>query len=301
MRHLRSVLVMGLLAVAATLSLASLEDHSHHEEPPDPTPADPPRKKDETWVVAGLYDGQTAVPTNQSFRLTVGSRDLRIATPALSSVIRLYRTEDRAAVPFEAKVWSAETELTVPGGLEPGTDYELDVGSLAGWLATVRVLPPGPIWFSTESAPRVTGLWRSGTTLIIAFSEPMNPAQIALGFDGVNVLWEQGGELLSLAGDRNLAAFDSLIDGPLFLFAPITFADTLGEVWLRVAAGVRGLAGGTLDGDGDGSPGEVEDDYLELLDTARLPTCFVRPDIPAPCVRPEDVPDLSHVPGEWQY
>ncbi|MBT3221344.1 MAG: hypothetical protein HN348_19855 [Proteobacteria bacterium] len=69
-------------------------------------------------------------------------------------------------------------------------------------------------------------------------------------------------------------------------------------MWVKVAGEVRGLSGGTLDGNGNGSPGEAEDDYLsEPLLLGQLPACFSRDDVPAPCINETDV--LDRDTGWW--
>ena len=231
---------------------------------------------DDTWVVSNVYDGQTAVSTDLTIRLAIGSRDLD--SNGLDR-IQLMRAEDRESVPFNRRMES-EASFIDPVSLAPDTAYILDVSGLSPYLTVTRRLP-GPITFSTGSAPKVTGLWRNEDTLIISFSEPMNPATLQMNQASIDLIWlDDDGEVRSLASDTNLANYTWDTSGELFMMAPVP----QGLFWIKVAAEVRSNTGVPLDGNANGIPGESEDDFLLFVNTESLNTCFTREDIPVPCV-----------------
>jgi hypothetical protein len=146
--------------------------------------------------------------------------------------------------------------------------------------------------FSTVQGPRVTGLWMNGDTLFVVFSEPMDSSTLSMALGSVDVLWSEDGELHSIAMDLNLASFVWEADEFVFRVAPVDFG---GQLWVKVSGNVRGESGAYLDGNGNGVPGEVDDDFLEEITLSDLETCHTREDIPDPCVRFEDLPD------EWGW
>ncbi len=181
-------------------------------------------------------------------------------------------------------------------GLEPDTDYILDLTEMGNLLMVIRTVPE-PINFSTQSRPTVTGVWRIDDTVLIAFSEPMDNESLRIDPESVDLLWEEDGELHSISADLNLSGFVSEAQERLFMFAPITWG---GMAWIKVSRHVRGRSGVYLDGDEDHIPGEVGDDYLVELDLGLLSECYTRGDVPAPCVHQEDVQrDNEEDPWWW--
>ena len=255
-------------------------------------------QRDETWIVANVFDGQTHVPRDITFEITVGYRDFEEEDRAYGelpegAVVLLTRALGNQPVPCAIEVEHTRTLVKPLAPLSPDADYELDAAPFVARTTSVR-MAAFPIDFSTRAAPRVTGLWRVGATLMIAFSEPMDPDTLYLGHDSVDLIWEEDGELRSAATHHNLAGYVWETRGDLFALAPISFADDsgFGSLTVMVAADVLGESGVPLDGDGDRRPGEVDDDYFQDVTTTLLPECFTREDIPDPCVHERDVPDL---------
>ncbi|MDD5305811.1 MAG: hypothetical protein PHU25_00680 [Deltaproteobacteria bacterium] len=257
---------------------------------------------DETWVVENVFDGQTAVPRDHVIRLTIGYRDFagfeaetysdevkELTATELAKITLRPRNVPAPPVDFEVKI-NGTTSVIEHDAFAPNTEYVLDLTGI-GNLAVERIIPK-PLGFSTTAGPRVTGLWRSDDTLIIAFSERMDPATLSLASDSVDVLWEKDGDLHSIASELNLADFAWKTDGFLFFAASMTPFD---EAWIKVDRSVSGESGGLLDGDKDGVPGEAGDDFVQQVSYSTLPSCFTRADIPAPCVT-EDTGDLNQ---EW--
>ncbi|MFH2008942.1 MAG: hypothetical protein ABI333_20300 [bacterium] len=298
MRMLRNGFGLALLAVGVVLSMASSWDDG--EGGPDSWEDDwqepEPLIIDDTWVVESLFDGQTGVSRDVVIRLTIGEEDLGAEHVWAVQDVLLYREDDGTHLPIDTEVYFETSMIRPRDGLAPDTDYVLDLQSLEPQLVSIRTLP-GLIHFSTRSAPKVTGLWRSGDTLIVTFSESMDPASLFIGQTSLDVLWEEDGALRSIAADHNLAGYAWEAADLLFMMAPIDFADALGDVWVKVAADVRGASGVLLDGDADGTAGQSHDDYFAQIDTLALPTCFTRSDIPMPCVHQDEVPDNS----DWRW
>jgi hypothetical protein len=287
MSRLRALVAVATLAVAALLSVASLyggdDDDGHWTPPPDPVP-----EYDETYLVENLWDGQTSVPRGHVFDLTVGTRDLLNPGAALEQV-RLRDLDAERSVELEATIGYDRTVLAPLDPLEADHDYVLQLQGLAPYLQ-VRRWVPGDLHFSTRTAPRLVSLWRSEDTLLVLFSEPMDPATLRLGPGSVDLLWtDADGAVISLAETVNLAnlAWDTIDE--LFRLAPL---DRDGPLWLTVAAAVESERGAPLDDAGDGSGGGVEDDVVVRFFPEDLPTCATRSDIPDPCVDPTTVPDL---------
>jgi len=250
----------------------------------------------ETWVAENLFDGQTAVPRDHEIRLTIGYRDfvefegdeidgdVRDRASAAFAQIAIYRLGyGSAQLSLDVQIHD-ESSIIGHAPFAENTSYVLDLNALEGYLRVDRVAP-GPIHFSTTHGPQVTGVWRNDDTLIVSFSEPMDPETLWLSQLSVDLLWEEDDELHSIASDLNLTDFAWETDGYLFLFAPV---DWSGTVWVKVDRGVRGLSGGPLDGNGNGVPDE-DDDYVSEVNLLTLPVCFGREDIPAPCIDQNDV------------
>ncbi len=293
----RPLIALCALLGAGLLSLASSGGGEHEVEVQ--------QRVDETWLVANLYDGQTAVDPNVVIVLNVGFQDFEaVDTPygVLPEVAEAHLTRVRNGeeVPVDVAVDVAQMRLYPQQPLSPNTRYELSLHDLRSAM-TSRRMQPSPIQFYTGSAPRVTGLWRVEDTLIIAFSEPMDPDSLHLGHDSVDVLWDQDGELQSIASSHNLADYVWETKENLFLLTSIYFADAegFGKVWVMVAGSARGVSGVALDGDGDWISGEVGDDFFEEVSTPYLPWCFTREDIPDPCVRENQVPNFFDDNTGW--
>lgn len=285
MKRTRTIVIIALLLAGGLLSLASDIDDG-----PPPTRIE----TDATWMVSNLYNGQTAVPINRAVQLTLGEGDFggntEDAVAALESIL-FYRVDNGEPVEFELSVGWSNSSLTVPGGLRPDTDYILDLSPLRQATETRRSVPD-PIHFSTRHAPQVIGLWRNEDTLIIEFSEPMDPETLFVGQTSVDLLWKENGEIRSLAADTNIASYLWETRGTLFLLAPMDFEDVqLAACWIKVTVRVQSDEGTALDGDMDGRPGEISDDYIWEFYPYMLETCFTREDIPHPCIRDQEIPE----------
>lgn len=252
---------------------------------------------DETWIARNLFDGQTAVPRDIEIELAIGYRDWSGSLDGDASPgeeararegfesIRLYpEAEPYDLVPIEYSIGERYSSLLLPL-LEEDTRYVLDTVGLVQEIVVERPRL-GPIVFSTSTAPQVTGIWRSEGTMILAFSEPMDGTTLDLGPGSVDVWWDAGDDLESIASDLNLADFAWETREDLFLVAPIQIS---GPILVVVAGEVLAATGSPLDGDRDGIPGEIEDDFFDVVEFADLPECFTREDVPAPCARFEDV------------
>ena len=247
---------------------------------------------DGTWAVENVFDGQTAVPVDHQIRLTIGYRDFSsngdedegpetLAEQAFEQI--LLTTSGGRSVKMDVEIYD-DMSLIKPS-LDANSDYILDLGELVYYLRVSRQLPP-PIHFSTRPGPKVTGLWRNEDTLMLSFSEPMDPDSLSLSQVSVDVLWNDK-ELHSIAADLNLADFVWETRGNLFMVAPVS---SFGMVWVKVAGEVQGLSGGLLDGNGNGLPGEPADAFLsEVLFMPDLPACSARDDVPAPCINETDI------------
>jgi hypothetical protein len=275
----------ALLVSGGLLSLASSVDDDDGWEPRETI------EVDATWMVSNLYDGQTAVPVNRNIQLTVGTRDFAGDPAPTLSMIRFYEADSGEPVDFDVSVGFATSSVTVSGGLMPDTDYILDLGSLRNATRTRRSVPD-PIHFSTRSAPQVIDLWRNEDTLIIEFSEPMDSETLFVGQTSVDLLWEENGEIRSLAADTNIASYIWETRGTLFLLAPIDFPEVqFSSYWIKIAGRVQSDEGTPLDGDGNGRPGETSDDYVWEFIPYVLETCYTREDIPHPCIREQEIPE----------
>jgi len=278
MAYLKTFLQLCLLAAGCAAALAS--------SAPDVSWV----QSDETWVVSNLFDGQTAVPLDTDVRLAIGTRDFADeeatdgdarsrAETALRGVRVFPRSDPQAVLPAELAIGETSSEIVLPP-LAAGTEYVLDLGALEQLLSVDRVVPD-PVLFGTGSGPRVTGVWRTGDTLVVSFSEPMDPSSLEIGHDSVDVLWEEGDDLHSIAADMNLADYVWDTEGLLFKMAPFDFPDA---GWVKVSASARGETGTPLDGNGNGLPGEVDDDFVAEFSMSDIDTCCARADIPMPCV-----------------
>jgi hypothetical protein len=289
MRRIKTFLELCLLAAGCLAALASS------------VPDEIVIRTDETWVISNLFDGQTAVPLDTDVRLAIGARDFVASEDvepddhAFASAegamreVRVYpKFNPIAALDTQVVIDETTTQILLPP-LAADTEYVLDLGPLEQRLSVERVVPD-PIAFSTRAGPRVTGVWITGDTLVVSFSEPMDPGSLEIGHDSVDVLWEEDGDLHSIAADMNLADYVWATEGMLFKMAPF---DAPAEGWVKVSASARGAAGALLDGNGNGVPGETTDDFIVELFMDDLATCCAREDIPMPCV--ECVPEEE----EW--
>lgn len=255
------------------------------------------RRTDETWLVANVWDGQTAVHPSTTIVLTVGNRDFQFNSQAHDVITQaiLRRADTGELVNVSFNIALGTTEMVPVGGLEMSTEYVLDVTPLDGKLYSTRGFPPGPIRFSTQLAPRVVDLYRtvSGdgiTTLVIEFSQPMRGSSLFVSQQSVDLVWQEGVELRSLAADVNLAGYVWDTADHLFLLAPYDFRH---PVWLKIAASVGGSNGESLDSDGDTIGGTATDDYvMEIPSPESLALCFTRVDIPQPCIEEHLIPEF---------
>ncbi len=243
-----------------------------------------PRLVDGRWVVVNLFDGQTAVPRDIEIELRIGRADFG----PVDSQSRLERA--LSGISLRGVDGSTDVELEFHQGeeisrvrpvepLEENAQYELDATMLVEDTLGYRPTPE-LIHFSTGSGPRVTGLWQVEDTLLVAFSEPMATDSLRLASDSVDLLWEEDDRLHSVAAERNLAEFVWDYQDLLFRVAPRPFN---GSFWVKVSRTVMGASGARLDGDGDGTPGEITDDHLERVENT-LPDCYSSPDRSEPCV-----------------
>ena len=276
--HARRIYEAAVLLAAGYASLATS------------APAD--QRVDNRWVIANLFDGQTAVPRDVTIELRIGIRDFRPADGGGSTSAAREEAEaalhwlwlheadgvDEVALEHELRENVVLVHPVEP--LQPDTRYALDVVGVAANTASERPIPE-VIEFTTRSGPQVTGLWRVSDTLMITFSEPIAPGTLRLAPDSVDLLWDSEDGLRSVTADRNLADYVWDDDGLTFRVAPFDFSH---PVWVMVSADVRGVSGAPLDGDGDGVPGEPDDDFLEQVNPSQLPGCFTSEDRPEPCL-----------------
>lgn len=284
MRIVRSCLQLALLAAGVFFSIAT-----------SPVSRTEVTVSDDTWIVENLYEGQTAVPRDHVIRLTVGNRDFADdgdttdrsvrdrAQDAMERVL-IYELETEEEVSQRVDVHDTYT-LIEPLGLKSDTDYILDIGGIYDYITIERDFVP-PIEFTTRPGPRVTGIWRNDDTLIVAFSESMDESTLTIAQDSVDLIWEKDEDLHSISADLNLADFVWEADNELFLLSPVDIFDS---AWLKVARHVRGDSGARLDGNANGIAGEAGDDYLVEIEPSALPICYMREDIPMPCVSEEEV------------
>ncbi len=258
-----------------------------------------PRRTDETWMVVNVWDGQTSVDPGITIELALGQQDFRLSSQAedvISDVV-LRRTDTGSAVPVRLTIGWASTHVVPVNGLQPDTDYELDLTPLEGQLYSTRGFPPRPVRFSTRDTPRVVGLYRvedlntATDTLVVLFSQPMYAATLYVSQQSVDLIWQDGGLLRSLAADQNLAAYAWDTAEHLFLLAPF---EARPSMWLKISSSVKGVNGVRLDGDGDGIGGTAWDDHVEEISwPVQIPVCFSRSDIPQPCIASEHIPDFQ--------
>jgi hypothetical protein len=235
------------------------------------------------WPVASLYDGQTAVSLD-ALRLR-GLHWTIVDHVAPGRVlddpgwVALVRAADLAPHPFTAAVSerrAGSLDLLPVGGLDPDTDYLLAF-PFCSFMPHVDC--PPPLRLSTASAPRVLSLWRAGDTLLVVFSEPMNPETLYLGHGAVDMVFEEEGQARSVVADLNIADFAWATEGPVFMVAPIS------ELPFRLILGpeVRAATGEALRvaGDGHAAPGGT---FVHAVTPTLLPVCHTRNDYPDPCI-----------------
>ncbi len=237
------------------------------------------------WPLKNVFDQQTAVPTDLKLRVRGLHWDL--VADINTDWVSLLRAPDYTPVKLGievTKVSSGTVTLTPIGGLEPDTRYVLAFPDYDEWrhnfMWSIRV--PPPLTFSTRSAPRVIGLWRNGDTLVVVFSEPMDPDALTLASGAADLVYEVDGEPFSVAADGEPADYAWEATGHFFNIAPITnqaFDLVLGP---KVVSG----SGTPLDTDGDEVP-DPDSVFVRRVEPVALPVCHQRDDYPDPCIDAE--------------
>lgn len=273
-RALRGMAESCILLLAALLCMAT--EPPETEIPPNLPDDDAPDRFEVTapglWPLIDLRDLDTAVSPEASF--TLRGVHWRFFDGAGGPVVRLFAGPTQDPVGVEVELLSrasGRVTVTPVASLDEDTEYLLSISSCADLMPNMRC--PPPTLFSTASAPRVTGLWRSGDTLIVVFSEPMDEESLVLAHGAVDLLFETGGERRSVVSDLNLADFAWQADGRIFSVAPITDK----PFTLVLGPGVRALAGGAFDGT-----------FAHRVWPGLLETCHTRIDYPDPCISPAD-------------
>jgi len=289
-----SVLVAGaVLCLATSGKRVSVEYHRY----------------DERWIVSNLYDGQTGVPKDHVIELAIGYQDFFTQNSGAKTadilveeaIVRAKRAfqsiylidVNGMHVNYQLSIGQDTTYIT-HDPFSDDTQYQLDLSDVRTYTARPEI---EPITFTTTSAPKVTGVWRTATTVIVTFSEPMDPESLYLSQSSVDLLWEADNDLHSMAADLNLADFTWQTDDDLFMFGPVD-AEWFQSGWLVVSGEAQSKAGALLDGNADGVPGDVDDDYVTPVSLSHLPICYAREDIPMPCIAVNDVPHLDA--DDWE-
>ena len=253
----------------------------------------------EVWPLVDVYDGQTHVPL-EALRVrgvhwdALGGDTTHLLEAQARSWFALLRAADQRPHPFSVDVdWLEAGSVTVrpSGGLDPDTDYLLAVPDCELGLQPHVRCPP-PLHFSTRSAPRPVSFWRVSDTLLIVFSEPMDPATLQLGHGAVDLVFEDEGVSYTVASDMNLADFMWSTEGRVFSVAPVSDL----PVHVLLGPDVRGASGEPLDVDGDRQPDPGET-FVHPLYPTLLPLCWTRADYPAPCVREDEAETIMQSYG----
>lgn len=249
----------------------------------DPIVSPPPILQIEApviWPLKNVFDQQTGVRSDVKF--TVRGVHFSLTQDESPEWVSLVRENDGQPHPVRVELvnLNAGTMRVVPiEELDADTHYLL---AFPGCRFMPYVRCPEPIRFFTGTAPRVIGLWRTQQTLVVVFSEPMDPNTLNLGHGMVDMVFQQDGQLVTVATDLNLADFVWEGQGHTFVMAPITDR----PFDLIIGPEVFGLTGAPPDIDGDGlpDPGQI---FVHPVVPELLETCHVRPDFPDPCITPE--------------
>lgn len=242
----------------------------------------------EVWPMKDLYDGESDVPTDHVIGLRAvhwhairerGRDVLDGRTHEALPWLILVRGSDYTLHPFRTDTRSVESgsiDLTPVGGLDADEDYFLVFPTCS---FQPHALCPPPQRFSTRSAPQVVGLYRAGDTLLVIFSEPMDPDSLFLGYESVNMLFEEDGQSRSVVKDLNVGDFAWDTEGVMFQVTPIS------EIPFDLVLGpaVRAMSGEPLDSDGDGLS-DPETNFVHHVYPTNLPICHTRPDYADPCI-----------------
>ncbi len=303
----RLIAVIGLLCVALSVGgcfpfLFSDDDEGDRENDWENDWDEPTATTwNETWIVANLFEGQTAVPLDHPIRLNIGHRDFldrpddpitadirQIASDALS-LVELYDADNSThEVGIDCSVFNDYTVVRHER-FDEETDYILAVDEVEPHLVVNRIIPDA-LRFSTARRPQVTGIWKNEKTLIVSFSEPIDGNTLALSHQSFDVLWEADNDISSISSNLNLADFTWATEGHLFMLAPVSF---INSGWIKITGNVRALSGAYLDGNNNGITGETDDYFVEEVMFDYLPICYAREDIPDPCVADEELDYFS--------
>lgn len=311
MRHATQLVQFSALLVGCFFSLATSAPRRDSMPP-----------SDDTWMVANVFDGQTAFPINGTIDLAVGwddfsststivGREVYIqfdddepstgqnedgyseATAALSKVS--LQKADGTPVPFTVAVQKRTSRISPNLALLPNTEYILSLDNIADAMSIIRPAP-GTIRFSTTKELHVLDVWQNNSTVIVAFSAPVNSDTAILGTTYIDFIWKQNEQLYSLAGDTNTADYLYETDGNLFMISSLNFLSAF-PTWLRIGPNVTGLNAEPV----VPSTEETNTDGLVFLpiDWAQLDICQVRIDAPEPCITIETQAVIL-ANGQWQ-
>jgi hypothetical protein len=211
-----------------------------------------------------------------------GQANSELARPA-ASVATLTESATGVEVPIEldlVDVRSGEGHFEPVTPLSEETEYIL---AFVGCPFMPHVFCPDPVRFSTTVRPRVVGLWRVGTSFMVAFSEPMDAESLALAPDGLDLLFSDNGVLRSVASDLPLFQFAWGTEGARHTVGPISEA----PFWLQLGPRVRSAKGQPLDPNAQGMLSEAT--FAVPVIPQYLPACYVRQDFPDPCVRSQQL------------
>lgn len=238
-----------------------------------------------SWPLRDLDDGRTHVPLDESLSLRGVHWDVLPPEPQTMEGVEtlpwlaLLRAEDGSPHPFELEILSIEggtVDIHPVGGLDPDTDYVLVFPTCS---FQPHVSCPDPVDFSTRSAPHVQSVWRANDSLLVVFSEAMDPETLTLGHGAVDLVFEQGGETYTVVTDLNLADFVWGTTGRVFSVASIS------EIPFSIVLGpdIRAASSAHLDVDGDGGADEGLS-FVHHVFPTELEVCLTREDYPQPCV-----------------
>ncbi|MBN2530232.1 MAG: hypothetical protein JXR76_27830 [Deltaproteobacteria bacterium] len=198
---------------------------------------------DDTWVLQNIFDGQTAVAVTTPIDLRIGWDDFsdsptvvtrnsdmrfvadKVGAPPNPGALKLARnalkniqlkTTNGATIPFNVTVKRFTSRIVPTAPLDSGTPYTLDLYPLRPYLKVPRPVP-STVSFSTAPVIHVLDVWQNNDTVIISFSAPIDETTITLSPLSIDFLWEENGELYSLASDTNTQDYLYETNGNLFM------------------------------------------------------------------------------------
>jgi hypothetical protein len=233
------------------------------------------------WPLVEIYAHQTAVSIVAP--IIVRGMHWRYHSKLSSATVQLLMGPQQVPVAVQRRITDRATgrlEITPLSPLPLDTDFILRFPSCDVFRPNIRC--PEPIAFSTREAPRVIGLWRVEDTLLVVFSETMDPDTLSLSHGSFDLVFDDDGVERSVLSDLDPGNFSWSTDGSVLFIAPIE------ERPFHVLLGseIRAMSGAPLDSDHDG----VADGRAALLEVwpDLLKICAARDDYPEPCIGQEE-------------